>query len=281
MSKGYLIIVLILLAIGWPLIKYIRLKMHGTSPIDDRLLWECPKCKDRNYSGNIKCGNCGAKRPREFRVFDEQGLEVTNGWLKKTKTKETRADFLKILTFKIFFDSQRNVAVDIKPIVLEMSQSEYIRLWACYEAKIIYSLGFPHNMSAMMALGSIAKVVEKNISPDTDCFASADVDDVISFAREIPVKHSIFTGEFYAKGGFERMVITHFPIKGTEQQVVYSGLALLQYVIDSINRDDEMLHVLTKTARIMLALYETEMAIGVESVYQIPNLAYLKACKML
>jgi hypothetical protein len=51
----------------------------------------------------------------------------------------------------------------------------------------------------------------------------------------------------------------------------------MQYAI-SINRsDEEKLDVLTKTARNFVALYESGMGGGVQSVVQIPTLAYMQA----
>ena len=63
----------------------------------------------------------------------------------------------------------------------------------------------------------------------------------------------------------------------TEQQVVYSALALMQYAI-STNRDDqEYVDVFTNTARNMINLYESGIYVGIASAFQIPTLAYMQA----
>ncbi|MFQ5662353.1 MAG: hypothetical protein ACE5HL_00775 [Terriglobia bacterium] len=183
----------------------------------------------------------------------------------------------KVLRYRIVFGADKIVGVHVEPCVPQIPGPEYIRLWASYEAKTIFNLGFPGNLSATMALGSVAKVADKAITADTDCFQRAHLADAIQFAHKVPTSGTTFTGELYAKGSLERTIKTHFPMRITEQQVVYSGLALMQYAI-SINRtDDETLDVLTKTARNFLALYESGMGGGVESVVQIPTLAYMQA----
>jgi hypothetical protein len=183
----------------------------------------------------------------------------------------------KILRYQVAFGSNKTVGVNIEPCVPEILGPEYIHLWASYEAKIIFNLGFPNNLSAMMALGTISKVAEKKIGADTDCFERADLTDVIRFSNEIPKKEINFTGEFYAKGSLERLIKTHFPVQGTEQQVVYSGLALMQYAINMNMNDSETLDVLTKTAQNFVALYESGMGGSLQSVIQIPTLAYMQA----
>lgn len=183
----------------------------------------------------------------------------------------------KILEYRIVFGAENVVGVDTKTCVPKIPGPDYVRLWACYEAKIIYNLGFPKNMSAMMALGSIAKIAETEILADTDCFLRANLDDVIRFTREVPISGTIFTGEFFAKGSLERTIKTHFPVRGTEQQVVFSGVALMQHAILMNREDVETLDVLTKTVRNFVDLYGSGMIGGVQSVVQIPTLAYLKA----
>ena len=79
------------------------------------------------------------------------------------------------------------------------------------------------------------------------------------------------------KGSVNRSIKTHFPMQSTEQEVVYSGIALMQYCIN-INKDDKYtLNILTKTARNFLTLYEAGMGNGISAIVQIPQAAYLNA----
>lgn len=183
----------------------------------------------------------------------------------------------KILTYELAFGDAGEVGVRVTPQLAEVPRPEDIRLWAFYQAKIIYNLGYPDSVSATIALGSVAKVVQFDIQPDTDCFERANLSDVARFVHGLPLGGVRFTGEFYAKGAIERVIQTHFPLRATEQQVVYSGLALLQHAV-SVNRaDPESLAVLTRTGRNFLSLYESGFARGITALVEVPTLAYLQA----
>lgn len=190
---------------------------------------------------------------------------------------ETLSGRKKVLSFEIIFDDNNNVSVNVNKNVPVIPTPDYIRLWACYEAKIIYNLGYPDNVSANIAIGSIAKVVENGINENTNCFQKANLDDVIQYTSNISRTNIKFTGEFYAKGSLERTIKTWFPLRSTEQQIVYSALALMQYAISITRNDKECLDVFTKTARNMIKLYESGMGLGMTSIVQIPTLAYMQA----
>ena len=46
----------------------------------------------------------------------------------------------KVLSFEILFNSTGEVGVSVKPHVLSVPGPEYVRLWASYEAKMLYNL---------------------------------------------------------------------------------------------------------------------------------------------
>lgn len=190
---------------------------------------------------------------------------------------ETLAGRIKVLSFEIIFDNNNNVGVNVDKNVAVVPTPDYIRLWASYEAKMIYNLGYPNNISANMAIGATAKIVKIDISENTNCFQKANLDDVIQYTRNISGGNIKFTGEFYAKGSTERTIKTWLPRRGTEQQAVYSALALIQYAINMVGDDEECLHVLTKTARNMIKLYESGMGVGIASIVNVPTLAYMQA----
>lgn len=136
-------------------------------------------------------------------------------------------------------------------------------------------------MSAIMALGSVAKVAKKDINSKTNCFKRANVDDVVKYVTESPIDGTKFTGKFYAKGSFDRMIQTYLPSGGTEQQLVFSGLALMQYAIDINSDDQEALKVLRDTAINFVLLYEGGMGEGISSISEIPKYAYMKAIGLM
>ena len=183
----------------------------------------------------------------------------------------------KILSYKIFFDQNNKVAVNIKKEVSTVPTPEYIRLWAFYQAKIIYNLGYPNNLSATMSLGSLSMIIEKDIDSNTDCFKRANLDDVVQYSDRFISPITKFDGEFFAKDSVNRSLKTHFSMQSSEQEVVYSGIALMQYCININKNDKYALDVLTKTARNFLALYEAGMGSGISDIAQIPQTAYLEA----
>jgi len=193
------------------------------------------------------------------------------GFLEKLSVRK------KVLSFEIIFDDNNKVGVTVNKNVPIIPSPDYIRLWACYEAKMIYNLGYPNNVSANMAIGAMVKIVESDINENTNCFRRANLDDVIEYTLDIAKGNIKFTGEFYAKGSIERTIKTWLPQRGSEQQAVYSALALMQHAISMTRDDKECLEVFTKTARNMVELYESGVGVGIASVVKIPTLAYMQA----
>jgi hypothetical protein len=183
----------------------------------------------------------------------------------------------KVLSFEIIFDEDNKVGVKVNKNVPMISTPDYIRLWACYEAKMVYNLGYPNNVSANVAIGALIKIIENDIQEDTDCFQKANFDDVIQYNPSMLKGNIKFTGEFYAKGSFGRNIKTWLPSKGTEQQAVYSTLALMQYAISMTRDDKACIEVFTKTARNMIKLYESGAGVGMPSIVQFPTIAYMQA----
>lgn len=190
---------------------------------------------------------------------------------------ETLSGRKKVLSFEIIFDDNNKVGVNVNKNVPIVPTPDYIRLWACYQAKMIYNLGYQNNLSASMAIGAMAKIVDSDINENTNCFRRANLDNVIQYTSNIEKGNIKFTGEFYAKGSIGRTIKTWLPQRGTEQQAVYSALALMQYAIFMTLDDKECLEVFRKTARNMVGLYESGMRVGIASVVQIPTLAYMQA----
>ena len=193
---------------------------------------------------------------------------------------ETLSGRIKVLSFEIIFDDNNNVGVNVIKNVSVVSTPDYLRLWACYEAKMIYNLGYPHNQSANIAINTMSKIVESDINENTNCFQKADFDDVIRYSPNVLKGNIKFTGEFYAKGSFERNVKTWLPEGCTEQQIVFSTLALMQYVISMVINDNECIDVFTKTVRNMINLYKSGAGVGMASIVQVPTVAYMQAISL-
>lgn len=83
---------------------------------------------------------------------------------------ETFSGRKKVLSSEIIFDDNNKVGVNVNKNVPIIPTPDYIRLWACYEAKMIYNLGYPNNLSTNVAIGAMTKIVESDINENTNCF---------------------------------------------------------------------------------------------------------------
>lgn len=159
----------------------------------------------------------------------------------------------------------------------EVVNDEYIRLWAFYQAKITYNLGYPDNIASDMALDYIRDVTKKGINANTDCLEYAGVSSLKysdNFTSDMMIK---ITGEYLSKDNNTRLIVTHFPPGCEVPEVIYSSLALMQYVINKINSDENALKIFRKTVRNLLALYDARMGGKVSDTVKIPQIAYFKA----
>ena len=187
------------------------------------------------------------------------------------------AGMKKIVSYEVLFYHDNKVMVNSTKEVPTIHTSEYIRLWAFYQTKIIYNFGYPNNLSTSMAFLSLYKIIEKDISPNTDCFKRANLDDVIQYSKSNSSVITKFNGEFFAKGSIKRSIMTHFPPKGTEQEAVYSAIALMQYCINANKDNKESLDILTKTIRNFLALFKMGAGNKISGITLIPQAAFLEA----
>jgi len=183
----------------------------------------------------------------------------------------------KILSFEILCDSENNITVNISEDVPTVQLPDYIRLWAHYQSKIIYNLGFPNNVSANISLGAIGKIAEEKFNENIDCFKRAQLNDVAQYTDKISTITKRYHGEFFGKGATTRFIKTHLPFDGTEQEVVYSAIALMQYCIDKIKHDPEMLDIFYDTNSNMVAIYNAGHGGSIGDVAGIPYSAYMEA----
>ena len=184
---------------------------------------------------------------------------------------------IKILSFEILIDSANNITVNITEEVPTVQLPDYIRLWAHYQSKIIYNLGFPRNVSANISLGAISKIVETQFDDNVDCFKRAQLNDVAQYTDKISAITKRYHGEFFGKGATTRFIKTHLPSDGTEQEIVYSAIALMQYCINKVKQDSEMLDIFYNTNLNMVAIYNAGHGGNLSDVTGIPYSAYMEA----
>jgi len=184
----------------------------------------------------------------------------------------------RLFYFEILF-SPWNISARVKKLS-KISNDEYVRLWAFYEAKIIYNLGgFPNSDSSVLALDTIRQVINQDFNTSPNCFKQeGDIvqRDYSSSILPDDITH-IFKGEFFSRDSDGRFITTHFPLKIIDLDIINSGLALMQYVIDKIKDDKKTLNIFKNTAIYFFGLYHSGMGNKISDTIQIPQMAYLKA----
>ena len=181
-----------------------------------------------------------------------------------------------ILTYRILFDDQDKVSVRVDAKTSPIKQ-EYIRLYGSYLAKIIYNFGGVTQPTSLIALQLSRRIFDFGISSNADCFNLAEVDDVIEYSGEVGNVVTEFSGTFYGWRNGNRTIYTTFPLKATEQQVVFGSLALIQFAIDENRDNDNNIEILQKMAREMIKMYGSGVGGSMADIASIPAAVFSAA----
>ncbi|MGI5964198.1 MAG: hypothetical protein ACOX7N_10965 [Lawsonibacter sp.] len=192
-------------------------------------------------------------------------------------------DFLssnkRLMIYEINMNEENAVYVNVKKETAGLTDYEYLRLWAHYHCKIMYNLGYPKNETAEISCLLLNKIVAKPFDTVVDCFKLAELDDIMRYSKQ-PIKPIVsFTGEFFSKESSSRFIKTYFPYSITEQQVLYSSIGLLQYVLDICSNNQNNLDVAWKQIFfILVALYNPESIKSAAALtLGVPEIAFSKA----
>ncbi|TAL59886.1 MAG: hypothetical protein EPN88_16685, partial [Bacteroidetes bacterium] len=156
-----------------------------------------------------------------------------------------------VLTYEIYFDDQDKVSVKIDPKITPIKQ-ECIRLFASYFAKIIFNFQGPYSPASQILLELIRRIIKSPFDESTDVFDAANMSGIISYA-ENPGSNIITTlsGSFSAwRRNGKRTIDTKFPLSVTEQQVIYSVMAIFQKAINENRGHHEYLLLLRELATV-------------------------------
>jgi len=159
-----------------------------------------------------------------------------------------------VLHYQILFDDEDNVSVEVETVTAPIKR-EYCKLYFLYLTKIIYNFGGKSADSSVIALGSLQKILDKRVKPSTDCFKIANMEDVINYTEKTNKVVAEFSGTFYAWRNGNRTIDTKFPLRGTEQQTVYGGLALLQFAINKNKKSNDNLRFIQKAGESIINMY--------------------------
>lgn len=184
-----------------------------------------------------------------------------------------------VLKYRIVLGPDGTVGVQVSPSVAQIPDPDFIRLWVCYQVKIIHTLGGPDTRDATVALGWLRQILGTQLNSNTDVFKLAGLGKLLSYANpgRAPLAGVVYSGEFYAKGGTDRMIQSHLPVPVNAGQALHSSLAMMQYAINAVSDNDDNLELLSRTAAHLVELYSVGAGRDAQSFAQLPTLAYFKA----
>jgi len=146
---------------------------------------------------------------------------------------------------------------------------------ASYHTKIVFSLG---PQAASVAASALKLAVLGEVDASTDCIRRLGWGDGLQLVDKVLEVHSVFSGDFYARGAVERMSQTTFPRTVDNFQLALSSIVMLQNAVIANRHDAESLRVLTRTARSVETFCEAcGQQIGLREAFGIPIRAYLQA----
>ncbi|MFW6198640.1 MAG: hypothetical protein ACOC5E_02330 [Acidobacteriota bacterium] len=186
----------------------------------------------------------------------------------------------KILSYEVVFSDDSRVAASTTKHVPGVRGSDHVRMWAAHQARITQDLGFPRRTSSLLGLWLVSDVCVEPIDGRTDCFARADIADVVRYEPAMTFSGRRLHGEFFDHGPTRRSIRVNVPASLTEQELVCSSLALMQHTIAANAQDPAVLEVLRATARNLVALYGDAEGIGPESAAEFPVRAYREAIRV-
>ncbi len=181
-----------------------------------------------------------------------------------------------ILNYEILFDDKDKVSVQVEPKTTPIKQ-EYIKLFGSYLAKIIYNFGGSNRQPSVMVLGTLTKIIKFGISPKTDCFKIAELDDVIQYSSKIDSVVTKYSGTLFGWRNGNQSIKTNFSSNPTEQQTVFGALALMQFAINENVDSENNLQILQKMTQGMMDMYEVGLGGSMRDIIGIPTAAFNEA----
>jgi hypothetical protein len=136
----------------------------------------------------------------------------------------------------------------------------------------MHVLNYPENITALLSLATLEKIVNEPFDVQTDCFDRAGLSDNIQYTEEAIAGDIILTGDFYSKG-LQRILAAQFPTGITDNYAIYGGVGLLQYSINRCDKNSDDLRVAHNAVENLMFLFKT----GNNAVNSFPDTAYALA----
>jgi len=177
-----------------------------------------------------------------------------------------------LLSYKLVFDSNGRISVEVYPSTPSLPGHEYIRLWTYFYTETMRVLNYPENITTLLSLATLEKIVNEPFDVLTDCFDRAGLSDNVRYTEEAIAGDILLTGDFYSKG-LRRILAAQFPAGITDNFAVYGGVGLLQYSINRCDKDSDGLRIAHNTVENLMFLFKA----GNNAIDSFPDTAYALA----
>ncbi len=187
-----------------------------------------------------------------------------------------------LLSFEITLGEKNEVGVKTALAEPNLDNLEFIRFWAFAAGRILYDIWFNYTPMAVLAIDRLSMILKRNLEPTTDCLKRAELYH-FRYGHQVPVPLERIAGEYLGRNDAERVIrfSTKLPFDDNEPSplVLVGSIALLQHVLDKFKADPRALHVLSATARTLVAQFAIKEWAGEASVKKLPQAAFLQALR--
>lgn len=177
-----------------------------------------------------------------------------------------------LLSYRLVFDSYGRISVGVSLSAPSLPDHEYIRLWSYFYTEAMRVLNYPENITTLLSLATLEKIVDKPFDALTDCFDRAGLSDNLHYTEEAVPGDIILTGDFYSKG-LRRILAAQFPAGISDNFAVYGGLGLLQYSVNRYKENSDDLRIAHNTVENLMFLFKAKN----NAVNSFPDTAYALA----
>ncbi|OPY78566.1 MAG: hypothetical protein A4E64_00839 [Syntrophorhabdus sp. PtaU1.Bin058] len=177
-----------------------------------------------------------------------------------------------LLSYRLVFDSNGRISVNVSPSTPSLPDHEYIRLWSYFYTESMRVLNYPENITALLSLATLEKIVDKPFDALTDCFDRAGLSDNLHYTEEAVPGDIVLTGDFYSKD-MRRILAAQFPAGISDNFAVYGGVGLLQYSINRCRENSDDLRIVHNTVENLIFLFKGKN----DTVNSFPDTAYALA----
>lgn len=159
-----------------------------------------------------------------------------------------------LLSAEIVADPRNRFHVAVSQSRPDATEVEHVWFPLMYFGKMVYVLARSEVESVFFLLYVMGEIADSGLERGTDCFQVADLADAAGLSATKPSEIDWrATATLRLLNPSARAVITHLPLRGTEQQAVFSAVALLQTCALALS--DEMRRTLTRALCTMVETY--------------------------